>query len=59
VDAVELQIRNTLGDAEHAIGFLTGKPIVSSKVVTRAGYTTSVKPTSYRSLTVAKNWRDL
>jgi hypothetical protein len=27
--------------------------------VTRAGYTTSVKPTSYRSLTVAKNWRDL
>jgi putative phage-type endonuclease len=59
VEAVELQIRNTLGDAEHAIGFLTGKPIVSSKVVTRTGDTTSVQPTSYRSLTVAKNWRDL
>jgi putative phage-type endonuclease len=59
VETVELQIRNTLGDAEHAIGFLTGKPIVSSKVVTRTGDTTSVKPTSYRSLTVAKNWRDL
>ena len=59
VEAVELQIRNTLGDAEHAIGFLSGKPIVSSRVVTRKGYTTSVQPTSYRSLTVAKHWRDL
>ena len=59
VEAVELQIRNTLGDAEHALGFLTGKPIVSSTVVTRKGYTTSVQPSTYRSLTVAKNWRDL
>jgi len=59
VEAVELMIRNMLGDAEHAIGFLSGKPIVSSRVVTRAGYTTSVQPTSDRSLTVAKNWRDL
>ena len=58
-EANELAIRAKLGDAEMAVGFLSGKPLVTAKVVSRAGYTTNVKPTSYRSLTVAKNWRDL
>jgi len=59
LDANELAIRARMGDAEVALGFLSGKPIVSAKVVNRAAYTAQVKATSYRSLTVSKNWRNL
>lgn len=57
VEQAELQIRAKLGDAESAIG-ANGKSIVSCKVVNRAGYTAQVKATSYRGLTVPKNWRN-
>ena len=48
-----------MGDAEVALGFLSGKPIVSAKVVNRAAYTANVKATSYRRLDISKNWRNL
>lgn len=57
VEQAELQIRAKLGDAEQALG-AGGKAIVSAKVVNRAGYTAQVKATSYRGLTVPKNWRN-
>lgn len=57
VEQAELQIRAKLGDAEQALG-AGGKAVVSCKVVNRAGYTAQVKATSYRGLTVPKNWRN-
>jgi putative phage-type endonuclease len=57
VEQAELQIRAKLGDAEQALG-AGGKAIVSAKVINRAGYTAQVKATSYRGLTVPKNWRN-
>ncbi len=57
VEQAEMQIRAKLGDAEQALG-AGGKAIVSAKVVNRAGYTAQVKATSYRGLTVPKNWRN-
>jgi putative phage-type endonuclease len=57
VEQAELQIRAKLGDAEQALGS-GGKAIVSAKVINRAGYTAQVKATSYRGLTVPKNWRN-
>ena len=59
LDANELAIRAKMGDAEVALGFLTGKPIVSAKVTQRAAYTANVKATSYRRLDISKNWRNL
>ena len=57
VEAIEFELRELMGDAEVALGS-GGKPVVSCKVIERAGYTAQVKPTRYRSLTVAKNWRN-
>lgn len=57
VEQAEMQIRAKLGDAESALGS-NGKSIVSCKVVNRAGYTAQVEATSYRGLTVPKNWRN-
>jgi len=57
VEEAELKIRAKLGDAEQALG-AGGKAIVSAKVVNRAAYTAQVKATSYRGLTVPKNWRN-
>jgi putative phage-type endonuclease len=57
VEQAEMQIRAKLGDAESALG-AGGKAIVSAKVINRAGYTAQVKATSYRGLTVPKNWRN-
>lgn len=57
VEQAEMQIRAKLGDAEQALG-AGGKAVVSCKVVNRAGYTAQVEATSYRGLTVARNWRN-
>jgi len=57
VEQAEMQIRAKLGDAEQALG-AGGKAVVSCKVVNRAGYTAQVEATSYRGLTVPKNWRN-
>ena len=59
IEANELAIRAKMGDAEVAIGFLSGKPIVSAKVIERAAYTAQVKATSYRRLDISKHWRTL
>lgn len=59
IEANELAIRAKMGDAEVALGFLSGKPVVSAKVINRAAYTAQVKATSYRRLDVSKNWRNL
>lgn len=55
-DAVDLALRNAIGDAEHIVA-PDNRPLVTCKVVERGAYT--VKPTSYRQLTVTKHWKEI
>lgn len=59
LEKVEHEIRERIGANEVVVQPRTGKPLMTCKVIHRAGYTANVAPTSYRPLTMTKTWKEM
>lgn len=58
LERIEHELRERIGTHEVVIHPKTRSPILTCKVINRAGYTAVVRPTSYRPLTTTKAWKE-